>query len=102
MLQKTASSSSLQKAASSSNLQKAASSSSLQQPTGSRRERLREAWEAYRAVLSNAGFMCYSLSLMAAHFNVSGVYLHLPEFVQTQGSTSGRAATLFVAVGVSW
>ena len=95
-----ASSSNIQKMASSPSSQKAALNRSLRGSTASGWEHLQDMWKAYRTVLSNRAFMCYSCSQLAAHVTMSGVYLHLPEFSQSCGSTPHQAAVLFVAVGV--
>ena len=54
----------------------------------------------YLAVLTNKAFMLHCFSAMAANIHVSGVYLHLPEYVQSLGTSPTQAAALFVAVGV--
>ena len=58
------------------------------------------ALEGYLAVVSNKPFMLHCFSILLANVHVSGVYLHLPEYALTQGTTPTQAAALFVAVGV--
>ncbi|KAK7090914.1 uncharacterized protein [Littorina saxatilis] len=53
------------------------------------------------SVLKNSGFFCYALSQLALCVTSSGVFLHLPEYVQHHGTSPTAAAALFVAVGVS-
>ena len=98
-VRKAGSSPNVQKAALSSTVQISASSSTLQQEESSKEGKLLNVWEAYRAVLSNTTFICYCGCVLAFSFTVSGVFIHLPEFAQSRGSTPGQAATLFVAVG---
>ncbi|XP_076435795.1 uncharacterized protein LOC143275513 isoform X2 [Babylonia areolata] len=55
--------------------------------------------ESYRVLLSSTGFMLHCASLFMASLQVSGVFLHLPKYVQQQGTSPTKAAELFLAVG---
>ncbi|KAK7090038.1 hypothetical protein V1264_009893 [Littorina saxatilis] len=56
--------------------------------------------DSYWQVLTNKAFMFHCASTMASSLHVAGVYLHLPEYVHTKGTSPTQGAALFIAVGV--
>ncbi|XP_076453450.1 uncharacterized protein LOC143288708 [Babylonia areolata] len=64
------------------------------------RTKLLKVVDGYVAVLCHKAFMCHCCSVLVANVHISGVYLHLPEYVLTKDTSSTQAATLFVAVGL--
>lgn len=56
--------------------------------------------DSYLAVVTNKPFMLHCFSVLAANIHISGVYLHLPEYAQSLGTSPTQAAALFVAVGL--
>ncbi|KAL8596012.1 hypothetical protein ACOMHN_018324 [Nucella lapillus] len=63
--------------------------------------KLLKAADSYVAVLTHKAFMFHCASTLAANIHISGIYLHLPEYVLTKGTSSNQAAALFIAVGLS-
>ncbi|XP_070173993.1 monocarboxylate transporter 9-like [Littorina saxatilis] len=59
-----------------------------------------KAVDRYLIVVTNKAFMFHCAGVLAANVHISGVYLHLPEYVGTNGTSPTEAAALFVAVGV--
>ncbi|KAK7092735.1 monocarboxylate transporter 12-like [Littorina saxatilis] len=51
-------------------------------------------------LLRNLAFLSHCMNYLCAAINMSGVYLHLPEYSRTHGTTSHEAATLFVGSGI--
>ncbi|XP_076437151.1 monocarboxylate transporter 12-like [Babylonia areolata] len=52
------------------------------------------------SLLKNSAFLLHCVSVCFAGLNMSGVYLHLPEYARTHGTRPTQAAALFVGVGI--
>ncbi|KAL8621761.1 hypothetical protein ACOMHN_061896 [Nucella lapillus] len=57
-------------------------------------------FKAVGSLMKNWAFLLHCASVFFAGFNMSGVYLHLPEYARTHGTQPTQAAALFVGVGV--
>ncbi|XP_067668881.1 monocarboxylate transporter 13-like [Haliotis asinina] len=64
-------------------------------------ERLRNILSEFCDLLSNFGFMCYTLSYCLWSFGESAFQVHLPNYVQSKGTSPQNAAMLFTTMGVS-
>ena len=54
----------------------------------------------FMQVIGNTAFMCYSLAQLMTMVSMMGVYLHLPEYVHTLGTSPTAAASLFIPLGL--
>ncbi|XP_046378151.2 monocarboxylate transporter 14-like [Haliotis rufescens] len=64
-------------------------------------QRLRSTVSEMRTVLSNVSFMLYVLSYTLWGFGESIIYVHLPNFAESKGTSQQNSAMLYTAMGIT-
>ncbi|XP_067670667.1 monocarboxylate transporter 12-like isoform X1 [Haliotis asinina] len=63
-------------------------------------ESVRDAWQRYVLIFQNRPFALYCVSIFSWNLAQSAIYLHLPFYAQSKGTSPESAAALFTGMGV--
>ncbi|XP_071116472.1 monocarboxylate transporter 12-like isoform X1 [Haliotis cracherodii] len=63
------------------------------------RESARDAWQRYVLIFQNKAFALYCVSIFSWNLAQSAIYLHLPFYAQSKGTSPESAAALFTGMG---